>query len=400
MPENEVLADLRAHLESDSPLRPETLELITIGRDKVFEFFEQTYLRGFIKQGGAKVKFLVGAPGAGKSHALQEVARVAAANGYVVSRGDGRQDRLDEFQALYQLTLRGFDIEGVIDSIIASICVECGWDPVKTPGTLVDDWHAKGVKQMYMSQLRGKLEAVFKDRAFNRAFATALSLLLSHKSGMSKLDETQLRTILGWLRGEPILKSEVKHFEIHSKIDRYSSRDMLRSWVHLLTKYVGKAGLVVVLDNVDALINGTNPETGRPLYTKQGRDKAYENIRQMIDDVDQARHLLLVLGGSVDLIDDKKRGLRTYAALWQRLQDELQSKRFNRFADLILLDKTVYDEPEMYALAEKVNAMLSEQNGNGSIPANVLGKKVQAALAGAGKYAPPAALLRSLLGVK
>lgn len=395
-----ILADLRSHLESDSPLSTATLEQLTVGRGKIFDFVEQTYLRGFIKQGGAKVKFLVGASGAGKTHALQEIGRNATLNDYVVSTGNGRQDRLDEFHALYQLTLRGIDIEASVNAVIASICVECGWDLPNLSGTLVDDWHSQGVKQMYMPRLRSKLEGVFKDRAFNRAFATALALLLAHWSGVAKLDPAQLQTILGWLRGEPTLKSNVKQFALHSKLDRYTSRDMLRSWVHLLTKYVGKAGLVILIDDVDALISGTNANTGRALYTRQGRDKAYENIRQMIDDVDQAGYLLLVLAGSVDLIDDKKRGLRTYAALWQRLQDELRSTHFNRFSDLIVLDKTVYDEAEMYDLAERVSALLVEEGRARAIPPNVLGKRVQGALAGAGQYAPPAALVRSLLGIK
>ena len=73
-------------------------------------------------------------------------------------------------------------------------------------------------------------------------------------------------------------------------------------------------------------------------YTKQRRDDAYESIRQLIDDIDTFRYTFILLSFDRILIDDERRGIKSYQALWLRMENEIVSKRLNYFSSMFNLD--------------------------------------------------------------
>ena len=44
------------------------------------------------------------------------------------------------------------------------------------------------------------------------------------------------------------------------------------------------------------------------------------------------------------LIDDENAGLKSYQALWMRIQNEIVGERFNRFADMVDMDRLAAQE--------------------------------------------------------
>jgi hypothetical protein len=60
-----------------------------------------------------------------------------------------------------------------------------------------------------------------------------------------------------------------------------------------------------------------------------------------------------------ELIDDEIVGIKSYQALWMRIQNEVDSNRFNRFSDIIDLDRLakLHYSPEMLT---KMSALLAE----------------------------------------
>ena len=58
-----------------------------------------------------------------------------------------------------------------------------------------------------------------------------------------------------------------------------------------------------------------------------------------------------------ELIDNENAGLKSYQALWMRIQNEIVGERFNRFADMVDLDRLAAQEysPEVIvAISESV----------------------------------------------
>jgi len=45
------------------------------------------------------------------------------------------------------------------------------------------------------------------------------------------------------------------------------------------------------------------------------------------------------------LIDDENSGLKSYQALWMRIQNEVEGERFNYFTDIVDTDKLERGEP-------------------------------------------------------
>jgi hypothetical protein len=58
-------------------------------------------------------------------------------------------------------------------------------------------------------------------------------------------------------------------------------------------------------------------------------------------------------------MDDDVRGLKSYQALWMRIQNEIEGKRFNRFADIVDLDRLI-DEVYTPENILKMSALLAQ----------------------------------------
>lgn len=175
-------------------------------------------------------------------------------------------------------------------------------------------------------------------------------------------------------------------------MDRFTGRDLLRSWAELATSHLDKKGIVILVDNLEAVLG----EAGKG-YSKAKRDAAYENLRQFIDDVDQASHVFMLVAGEDEILTDEKRGLYSYPALWQRLSDEIKLGRPNRFSDLINLDQYPLSDEDLREVASRLCEVWQQETGAAPPSAALVGRRVKEAQAGAGQYVPPGNLVRTLL---
>lgn len=74
-------------------------------------------------------------------------------------------------------------------------------------------------------------------------------------------------------------------------------------------------------------------------YTRLKREDAYESIRELIDEIDTLKNMMFIFSFDGTLIDDESGGLKSYQALWMRIQNEIVSERFNQFTGIIDMDK-------------------------------------------------------------
>jgi hypothetical protein len=156
--------------------------------------------------------------------------------------------------------------------------------------------------------------------------------------GHPVLESSSKDLLWAWLRGDKSVRvpSLRKLGLAPFKITRYNARHMLRSTVEAL-RMGGRAGLVVLVDDLDILVKNSSLEEIR--YTKMRREDAYECIRELIDEIDTLSHVMFVFAFDKELLEDEATGLKSYQALWMRIQNEIESRRFNRFADIIDMDK-------------------------------------------------------------
>ena len=173
-------------------------------------------------------------------------------------------------------------------------------------------------------------------------FAFACSLLVGGLLGHPVLEEPSKNLLLLWLEGDREAHlSSIRHLGLSPyKISRYNARHMLRSLVEIC-RMAGYNGVVISIDDMEILVSKDSAENIH--YTRMKREDAYESIRELIDEIDTLKNIMFVFSFDCKLIDDDTNGLKSYQALWMRIQNEVESTRFNRFTDIVDLDRLIED---------------------------------------------------------
>jgi hypothetical protein len=113
---------------------------------------------------------------------------------------------------------------------------------------------------------------------------------------------------------------------------------------------IGYKGLIIFFDEAVNLYKISNPVS---------RNNNYEQLLTLFNDVNQgvAQHIGLVFSGTLQLVEDPKRGLYSYEALRSRLQESRFARNGHRsFAGpIIRLDRLTNEE--LFVLLQKLRAI-------------------------------------------
>lgn len=90
---------------------------------------------------------------------------------------------------------------------------------------------------------------------------------------------------------------------------------------------------------MEDLVVGRKPGGGFK-YGNVGLSDSYQSLRDLIDSLPSVPGLMIVLAGQHEFLE-RPRGIKSYDALWLRIQHEVISPAFNRFAQVVDLDKAV-----------------------------------------------------------
>jgi hypothetical protein len=190
-------------------------------------------------------------------------------------------------------------------------------------------------------------------------FALACALLAGGQLGHPLLEDPGRRALLGWLFGSKEVKlSTLRTLGLSPvRIAKHNARHMLRSLVEVI-KLAGYDGLIVCVDDLEILVSKDSLEEIK--YTKLKRDEVYESIRELVDEIDTLRNVFFLFSFDRKLIDDNVAGMKSYQALWLRIQNEVQGNRLNRFSNMIDLDKIpVYDVQSVVRMSKRISEILN-----------------------------------------
>jgi len=306
-------------------------------------FLTREYLNGYIKDGGSKVKFFTAGERGTVTEVLGALVAAAAEAGYAVARVDATSvARINLFSHVYQAAVYELDLAGLVAGYCWRVVETFGHAPAAIPpGMDFVSWAAEfhgREPEILCREVRARLERdLFRNRFMNRSFATAVLHLAADELGVREggLDPEDREVLLAWLRGAEVPLRDLRRFHVFRRVDRYNARFMLRSLAEL-ARLAGRAGLFLAVDGLEVLL--AKREGGRTLYGRAARDEFYESIRQLIDGTDTLAYLMVVLGFARELVEDERRGLHSYEALWLRIQHEVAGRRVNLFRDFLDLD--------------------------------------------------------------
>ena len=361
-------------------------------------FLDQRLLgaAGFVREGGSKLKLILGGPGAGKTHFLAALLAAARAQGFLAVHVDARARPLWGFDLLYQALAAEIDFADLGGRFVSLVLAEAGYaGPPPAPGQALADWAAAqghephAVRARFDDELHRRL---LSNRDLHYGYAVGLARWCEALVGLGT-EGAQDGLLEHWLRGGRVGVRDCNRLRLRRAADRYTARLWLRSLVHF-ARLAGYPGLVAGVDGMEVVCTapprpgaearGTSPtaEAGGaappdpgaasahplagnwgafvsgtgdapPHYTKQRRDDLYDSLRTLIDDMGLVPGLLLALAGPPELVRDARLGFKSYPALAERVQSEVETVELNRFADEIALERLWAADPDAgRALAE------------------------------------------------
>lgn len=362
--------------QGKAPGNKELLEELTVGIDFILDFWKDKYLSEYIPQGGSKIKFLTGRSGSGKTHLLQMLSFKSEEMDYVPVFISAQNTWLNDFKEIYVSVLRKANLTRLLKNCGNEIIRQLGYDPSEVPEnmTFVDYLSSIGqLDPITKREIRQQLEHMFlSNPLIDNNFALACSLLTGNILGHPMLEEPNRRLLLLWLEGDKEAQlSSVRRLGLSpSKINKYNARHMLRSLVEV-SRLAGHKGIVILVDDVEILAKKEGTESIH--YTKMKREDSYESIRELIDEIDTLKNIFFIFSFDNKLIDDDILGLKSYQALWMRIQNEVEGSRFNKFSDIIDLDRLieeVYTPEILVEMSHRLSTVINRHD-RGALPITI-----------------------------
>ena len=333
------------------------LPYITVGREH--EINALLHDIEIISEGGASFRFIAGRYGSGKSFLLQTIRNYAMDRNFVVVDADLSPERRlqgtrGQGLATYKELIRNMSTrtrpEGgaltlILDRWINSVQSEamdslgCGFDdPRLAPET---ERRIRGVVGELSEMVHG--------------FDFAKLLTIYYKAYIGGDDESKAK-VVKWFRGEYSLKSEAK---AELGVNIIVTDDDWYDYIKLFATFLKRAGYDGMLILIDELVNIYK------IPNSITRQYNYEKILTMYNDALQgkAHHLGIIMSGTLQCIEDQRRGVYSYEALRSRLEQGRfgSDEHSDMLAPVIKLNPLSYEE--MLVLTEKLADIHAELFG-------------------------------------
>ncbi len=314
------------------------LPYITVGRETEIRALLTDL--ALIADGGASFRFLVGRYGSGKSFLLQTIRTHAMGEGFVVADADlSPERRLQGGQgqglATYRELVRNLSTKtrpegGALGLVLDRWVATTAGDAADGSADLDD----------VMRRTLAPLEELVHGFDFTR-------MLRAYRSASIDGDDERKSYVLKWLRGEYRTKTEARaELGCSTIIGDDDWYDYVKLFAAFLTG-AGYKGLLVLIDELVNLFKIPNSIT---------RQYNYEKILTIYNDTLQgkARHLGIIMGGTPQSIEDRRRGVFSYEALRSRLTQGRFAAEGMRdmLAPIIHLHPLTYEE--LLVLIEKL----------------------------------------------
>ena len=373
---NDLNTGINLLRQGKAPGNKELLEELTIGIDFILDFWMDKYLSEYIPRGGSKIKFLTGRSGSGKTHLLQLLSFKSEEMNFVPVFISAQNTWLNDFKEIYVSVLRKANLSQLLKQCSHEIIRQLGYNPSEIPEntTFVDYLSDIGqLSPITKREIRQQLEQLFlSNPLIDNNFALACSLLTGNILGHPVLEEPNRRLLMLWLEGDKEAQlASIRRLGLSpSKINKYNARHMLRSLVEV-SRLAGHKGVVILVDDVEILAKKEGSENIH--YSKMKREDAYESIRELIDEIDTLKNIFFVFSFDNRLIDDEFLGLKSYQALWMRIQNEVESPRFNKFSDIVDLDRLIEEvySPEMLVEMSQRLSTVINRHDKGALPISI-----------------------------
>ena len=369
------------------------LPYITVGRKAEIEALLHDV--DVIQEGGASFRFIVGRYGSGKSFLLQTIRNYVMDKNFVVVDGDLSPERrlqgskgqgLATYRELIQNLSTKTRPEGGALTLILDRWINSVQTQVVSKGIASDDPKFEAaVDQKIYGVISSLTELV-------HGFDFAKLLNMYYHAYMSGDDETKAK-VVKWFRGEYSHKTEAKK---DLGVDIIISDSDWYEYLKLFATFFRQAGYAGLMIMIDELVNIYK------IPNAISRQYNYEKILTMYNDTLQgkAKYLGIIMCGTPQAVEDRRRGVYSYEALRSRLASGkfAQESARDMYAPVIKLEPLTAEE--MLVLTEKLADMHANLYGyERTITDNDLAQfiKIEYARVGADTSITPREIIRDFI---
>jgi len=306
------------------------------------------YLRDYVRDGGAAVKFVVPCQGLAGDILREEIRSAATEEGYFYAFVDGGETKLHMVDRIFHAVARQVDWTGTACAFLQNMLAEASFRLPQGGETLdletiaaLNEFDLREMRVVVNQRLR---DSLFRDYDMTQDFRLAMTSLCRAQLDIRDVPEGLTEGILEWLKGELRLVSALKPAAIFQKIGRNSGRHMLYSlarWMHR----VRGSGMVLVLD-MARFLEDKKSQDGTLYYTPAAVMEGYEVLRQFIDSTDEMSHGMVIVVAPERFLhpDEVRRGIWAYEALQLRIQADVKDKlKANPLSSLVRVSRLNHD---------------------------------------------------------
>ncbi len=324
------------------------LPYITVGRER--EIAALLHDLDLVSEGGASFRFVVGRYGAGKSFLLQTIRNHAMGKGFVVCDADLSPERRlqggnGQGLATYRELIRNLSTKTQPEGGALNLILDRWVSNVESQVTLEDGigpdapGFSDAVERRILTTIRDLQELV-------HGYDFARLLTMYWRAHLEGDDDTKA-SVTKWFRGEFRNKTEARQeLGVNIAIGDDDWYDYLKLFATFL-RGAGYQGLIVLVDELVNLYKIPNAIS---------RQYNYEKILTMYNDTLQgkAHYLGIIMSGTPQSIEDRRRGIYSYEALRSRLTQGrfAQGGLVDMLAPVIRLQPLTHEE--LLVLIEKL----------------------------------------------
>jgi hypothetical protein len=300
------------------------------------------YLRNYVREGGAAVKFLIPPEDGQQDYVCDQIRRVGEEEGYTFVTLDSAATKIHMIDKLFHEVARQIDWEELAYHFLVELFRNNGYEVPPDPESFglwqIAEQNDREEKFLRKEVQKWLEKRIFRDYAMTQEFRLAMIRLCLARLEPEEGSPFLTNAIKDWLRGELSLISSLKEALIYQKITRHNARHMLFSLAHWLTLN-GKNGFILVLDvSRYSMPTRARDSLAGNYYSIPAALDAYELLRQFVDGTDEMESSFITVIAGKSFLVDERRGVARYDALKLRIWDEVRDKnRQNPFASLIRL---------------------------------------------------------------
>lgn len=322
-----------------------------------------------VKSGTSVVKFFIGSFGSGKSFIQALIQQIAFKENFVVTKADFTPER----------RLYGNDHKGV--SLYSELMKNLSISTVPEGGalnTIIDKWINDVQEQVvqvigyqsieldnptFVEDVELEITRIVSQMDVYTGGYDFARILTSYYQGFIQDDSELQRKALRWIRGEYRTKTEAR---ADLGVRDIINDDNYYNYIKVLSQFVrqiGYSGLVINFDEAINLYKITHPHT---------RDKNYETILKIYNDTLQGNMegLYINFGGTLEFLEDERRGLFSYGALKRRLEtNRFETNEFRDLSQPVIKLKPLKHE-ETFVLLQKLRDIHAAHYGYKSTVTN------------------------------